>query len=67
MLEFKKLCGLLSVHGTIDSTHISISKPKLDFVKDFTFIRLKDIRLSRNMLLMLERSSLTFKLAYLEV
>jgi len=37
MLEFKKLCGLPSVHGTIDTTHISISKPKLDFVKDYYF------------------------------
>ncbi len=67
MLEFKKLCGLPSVHGTIDSTRISISKPKLDLLRITTFVRLEDIRLLHKMLLMLEKSSLAFKLAYLEV
>ena len=30
MLEFKRWCGMPSMHGTIDCTHISISKPSLD-------------------------------------
>ncbi len=37
MLEFKELCGVPSVHGTINGTHISISKSKLDFAKDYYF------------------------------
>jgi len=41
MLEFKELCGLPSVHGTIDNTHISIYKPKFDFVKDYYFHKTK--------------------------
>ncbi len=41
MLEFKELCGLLKVHGTIDNAHISIYKPKLDFVKDYYFHKTK--------------------------
>jgi hypothetical protein len=35
MLEFKELCGLPSMQGTLNNTHISIFKPKLDFVKDY--------------------------------
>jgi hypothetical protein len=37
MMEFKDWHGLPSVHGIIDSTHISISKPKLAFVKDYHY------------------------------
>ncbi len=37
MLEFKKWCGLPSVHSAIDDTHITISKPKLVFAKDYYF------------------------------
>ncbi len=32
--ELKKWCGLLSVKGPIDGTHISIVKPQCDFVED---------------------------------
>lgn len=41
MLEFKELCGSSNVHGTINNTHISIFKPKLDFVKDYYFHKTK--------------------------
>jgi hypothetical protein len=37
MMEFKHWHGLLSVHGIIDSTHISISKPKLAFAKNYYY------------------------------
>jgi hypothetical protein len=37
MLEFKQLCGLPSVQGAIDNTHISIFKPKLDFAEEYYF------------------------------
>jgi hypothetical protein len=37
MLEFKEWCGLPSVHSAIDDTHITISKPKLVFAKDYYF------------------------------
>jgi hypothetical protein len=33
MLKFKYWCNLLSVHGIIDDTHISISKPKIALQK----------------------------------
>jgi hypothetical protein len=34
MLDFKSWCGILSVHGATDYTHIQISKPKY-FPKDY--------------------------------
>jgi hypothetical protein len=37
MLEFKELCGLQSMQSVIDNTHISFSKPKLDFDEDYYF------------------------------
>jgi len=37
MLELKELHGLPSVQGTLNNTHISIFKPKLDFVEDYYF------------------------------
>jgi phage antirepressor YoqD-like protein len=35
ILEFKEQCELSSVQGAIDNTHISILKPKVDFVEDY--------------------------------
>jgi hypothetical protein len=49
-----------------DNTHISISKPKLDFDEDYYFHKIEDIQSSCK-LLMLERNSFTFMLAYLKV
>jgi hypothetical protein len=37
MLEFKELCGLPSVQGALNNTHISIFSPKLDFVENYYF------------------------------
>jgi len=37
MLEFKELCGLPNVQGVLNNTHISIFKPKLDFVENYYF------------------------------
>jgi len=37
MMDFKYWCGLPSMHGTINNTHISISKPKLTFVTDYYY------------------------------
>jgi hypothetical protein len=37
MMEFKDWHGLPNVHGVIDSTHISISKPKLAFAMDYYY------------------------------
>jgi len=37
MLEFKELCGLPSVQGVLNNTHILIFKPKLDFVENYYF------------------------------
>ncbi len=41
MMNFKYWCGLPSMHGTINNTHISISKPKLAFafVKDYYYLK----------------------------
>ncbi len=42
MLEFKESCGIPSVHGVINDTHITISKPKLVvFVEDYYFHKTK--------------------------
>jgi hypothetical protein len=38
MLEFKQWCGMLSIHGAIDCTHIAISKPSL-FPKDYYYFK----------------------------
>jgi hypothetical protein len=37
MLELKESCGIPSVHGVINDTHITISKPKVVFVEDYYF------------------------------
>jgi hypothetical protein len=39
MEEFKKWCGLLSIQGVIDGTHISISKP-IYFPKDYFYYKI---------------------------
>jgi hypothetical protein len=38
MLDFKAWCGMRSVHGAIDCTHIRISKSK-DFPKDYYYYK----------------------------
>jgi hypothetical protein len=38
MLEFKKWCGIPSVHGAIDCTHIGISKPA-QFPEDYYYFK----------------------------
>jgi hypothetical protein len=38
MLEFKKWCGIPSVHGVIDYTHIAILKPT-KFVEDYYYFK----------------------------
>jgi len=44
MFGFKTLCDLPSIHGAIDGTHISISKPSRHFSEDCTIIiKLDDI------------------------
>jgi hypothetical protein len=44
MFGFKTLCDLPSIHGAIDGTHISISKPSRHFSEDCTIIiKLHDI------------------------
>ncbi len=37
ILEFKELCGIPNVHGVINNTHVTISKPKVVFVEDYSF------------------------------
>lgn len=37
MSEFKESRGIPSVHGVINNTHITISKPKVVFVEDYYF------------------------------
>ncbi len=37
MMEFKHWHGLLCVHGVINNTHISISKPKPAFAKKYYY------------------------------
>jgi hypothetical protein len=37
MLEFKNYNNLPNVHGAIDITHISNSKPKISFAKDYFY------------------------------
>jgi hypothetical protein len=37
MLKFKNWWNLLTMHGIIDNTHISISKPKIAFAKDYFY------------------------------
>jgi hypothetical protein len=34
MLEFNDSCGIPSVHGVINDTHITISEPKIVFVEE---------------------------------
>ncbi len=41
ILEFKEWCELSNFQGAIDDTHISISKPKVDFVEDYYFHKTK--------------------------
>jgi hypothetical protein len=38
MLDFKSFCGMPSVHGAIDCTHIHISKPAL-FPEDYYYFK----------------------------
>jgi hypothetical protein len=38
MLEFKKWCGIPSVHGVIDCTHVAISKPT-EFAEDYYYFK----------------------------
>jgi hypothetical protein len=38
MLEFKKWCGIPSIHGVIDCTHIGISKPT-EFPEDYYYFK----------------------------
>jgi hypothetical protein len=37
MEHFQQLCGLPSVHGAIDGTHIQIFKPKTTFLEDYYY------------------------------
>jgi hypothetical protein len=37
ILKFKDWCKLLNLHGAIDNTHISISKPNITFVKHYFY------------------------------
>ncbi len=39
MMEFKDWCGLPKMHGTIDNTHISMLKPNIPFVDDYSYYK----------------------------
>jgi hypothetical protein len=38
MLDFKRFCGMPSVHGALDCTHIAISKPS-EFPEDYWYFK----------------------------
>ncbi len=39
MNDFKLWCGLPSVQGAIDGTHLLISKPSMPFLKDYYYFK----------------------------
>jgi len=68
MMEFKDWCGLPNVHGVEDNTHISMSKPNIPSVEDYSYYKTRGYSIvTFEKLWMLGGGLLMSMLVYLEV